>query len=338
VANDIQIKELNTPTVEKASASSVSERTGVGSNSNTFGLQTCADTRDWFPVDCWAAVFLNNVVLSAVSLFSGLAGLILDKIITFSIIEMGSNVQIGTGSDQFLGIAWTIMRDLVNIAFIFVLLYIGIMTIIKGFESGTNKMIATVIVIALVINFSLFFTKIIIDSSNIVAINFYNAMKAEITTEGNNDWQGVAGAFMAAVEIGSINKAIDTSSSQNNDDNRFIQIMKIAIGGIIILFVLGLVLFIASAMFITRYIILIILLVTSAAAIGSWILPSLKKSIYDKWWAALIGQSFFAPVFLLFLWISLMMTAGLKSSLLNGGGDISWLLFLVAEILALLLI
>lgn len=296
---------------EKAEADAAQSNVGKG-----FNVGVC-NTRvlGLFPDPaCLVAWLLNQVVLPMVSLFSGLSGLIFDKIMTFSIIEMGTNIKINEGG---LADAWKIMRDVVNIAFIFVLLYIGIMTIVKGFESGTNKMIATVIVVALVINFSLFFTKIIIDGSNIVAVNFYQSIKAQTSASKDAEWQGVAGTFFNYLKIGTINEAVD----KNIGGNQFINIIKLSLGGIVILIVLGIVLFIASAMFVSRYIILIFILVTSAAAVGSWILPSLKKSVWDKWWAALIGQAFFAPVFLLFLWLSLQMTAEIsKSQLATGGG------------------
>jgi len=273
-----------------------------------------------FNVSCWGAWISNNVILSAVGLLSGIAGYLFDKIIDFSVINMGDNVKIGNG--EYLSDAWKIMRDVVNIAFIFVLLYIGIMTIIKGFESGTSKMIATVVVIALIINFSLFFTKIIIDTSNIIAVNFYQTIQTQ-TKSSTKEWSGVAGAFLNTLQLGTINKDILVQTKEKGTD-MYLNIIKISLGGSVILIILALVLFIASLMFITRYIVLVLVLVTSAAAIGSWILPSLKKSVYDKWWSALIGQAFFAPVFLFFLFLSLRLTQGLTESLLTGKGDLSW--------------
>lgn len=273
------------------------------------------DSCGWGAFDCWIAWFLNNIVLGTAYLFAGIAGFLFDSIIKFSVVDMGKNVQIGQGT--YLADAWTIMRDVANIAFIFVLLYVGIMTIIKGFDSGTNKMIATIITIALIINFSLFFTKIIIDASNIIAINFYEAISSQASNGG--DWSGIAGVYFEKLHISSVNDAIPAASK----DNAYLNIIKISLGGTVIMVILGIVLFIACVMFAARYIVLIFVLVTSAAAIGSWILPNLKKSIYDKWWAALIGQSFFAPIFIFFIWLSLLMTDGMTKTLLKDKG-VDW--------------
>ena len=86
---------------------------------------------------------------------------------------------------SFIGDAWTIVRDLSNIFFILILLYIAIKTILGLGGSEVKKMIVQVIIMALLINFSMFFTKIIIDSSNILALVFYNKIDVKtIDKEG----------------------------------------------------------------------------------------------------------------------------------------------------------
>lgn len=91
-------------------------------------------------------------------------------------------------SSSFIPEAWVIVRDLSNIFFIFILLYIAFQTILGlgGHGGGPKKMIAQVIIMALLINFSMFFTKIIIDSSNILALVFYNRISVE-TKEGGQE-------------------------------------------------------------------------------------------------------------------------------------------------------
>ena len=81
----------------------------------------------------------------------------------------------------FVSEAWVVVRDLSNIFFIFILLYIAFQTILGlgGHGGGPKKMIAQVIIMALLINFSMFFTKVIIDSSNILALIFYNKIDIE---------------------------------------------------------------------------------------------------------------------------------------------------------------
>ena len=259
------------------------------------------------------AFILHNVLFRLAALTAGISGLLFDAIIQYTVINMGSHID--TSSSGFIGIGWKVLRDVVNIMFIFVLLYVGIMTIVKGFESGTSKMIATIITVALLINFSLFFTKIIIDSSNIVAVNFYNSME-KATKSGEKTWGGISAVFIDKSGLGTLYGTPKKEDTAQGNVNLIIR----AIGGSILLFILALVIFIASIMFIARYLILIIVLIASSAAIGSWILPSLKKSVYDKWWSALIGQSFFAPVFFLFLYLTIIFMQNTVGNTPSGDG------------------
>lgn len=79
-------------------------------------------------------------------------------------------------ADSFLSAGWGIVRDMANIIFIFVLLYIAIGTILQLHSVNTKKMLASVIIIALFINFSFFITRVVIDASNALALLFYNQM------------------------------------------------------------------------------------------------------------------------------------------------------------------
>ena len=64
------------------------------------------------------------------------------------------------------------------------MLYIAISTILNLHGFNTKSTIINVIVIGLFINFSLFATQVIIDSSNIMARVFYNSDAIKITEKG----------------------------------------------------------------------------------------------------------------------------------------------------------
>ena len=79
----------------------------------------------------------------------------------------------------FISSGWVVVRDLSNIFFILILLYIAIKVILGMGGHDVKKMIVQVIVMALLINFSMFFTKVVIDTSNILALVFYNKINVE---------------------------------------------------------------------------------------------------------------------------------------------------------------
>ncbi|MBI3305740.1 hypothetical protein HYZ82_01240 [Candidatus Nomurabacteria bacterium] len=82
----------------------------------------------------------------------------------------------------FVGNAWEVVRDLSNIFFILILLYVAVQTIL-GLGHETKKVIVQVVIMALLINFSMFFSKIIIDTSNILALVFYNKINVTIVKD-----------------------------------------------------------------------------------------------------------------------------------------------------------
>ena len=86
-------------------------------------------------------------------------------------------------SSTFIIDGWRVTRDFANIFFILILLYAAL-AMILGLELGhasPKKMVASVIMIAMIINFSMFITGVVIDTSNTLALVFYN----QITTTGS---------------------------------------------------------------------------------------------------------------------------------------------------------
>ena len=72
---------------------------------------------------------------------------------------------IGLAIDQ----GWSLVRDIMNLLFIFGLLYIGFKIILGSDDSSTRKLLVNLIMAALLVNFSLFITKFVVDTSNSLA-------------------------------------------------------------------------------------------------------------------------------------------------------------------------
>lgn len=253
-----------------------------------------------------------------------LSGRLFDFIINYTIVDLSKNLSGGT----VLETSWVIFRDIANLLFIFFLIYISIRTILKG-TGETGKSIGTVIVVAILINFSLFFTKIIIDVSNTAAISFHNSIVKQIDNKNIDksqdsvqkfllgDQKTIAEAFVSQAGVGSM---FNMPKEKLNYLNVTKQLVLISI----VFIVLAVVLFLATFLLLTRYIILIIVMLASSLAFGAYVLPKFRSMISDKWWSALIGQAFVAPVFMLFLYVSLIVlkTAPAGSLEGNGWGDL----------------
>jgi len=184
----------------------------VGFLSPIFGVKnaqavTCTDSANTIPTGCTpatppATTALQSNIPSCLSLVSGTLNGCLESIfytiyysipsfiLTLSGIFFNTLMALTINSvlftkSAFIPTAWTVVRDLSNLFFILVLLYIAI-ELILGLGHDAKKMIVRVIIIALLINFSMFFTEIIIDSSNILALIFYNKINTCTTMPGQS--------------------------------------------------------------------------------------------------------------------------------------------------------
>lgn len=135
------------------------------------------------------------------SFIFGLSGELLD----FAIDYTTDSDSYGGATGSFVNEGWKITRDLANIAFIFILLYTAIGTILNLHGVDWKKTLARVIIIALLINFSLFAAKIVIDAGNILARVFYSSMG--VTEDKNSDnLNGVFDSSEKSVSIAIVSK------------------------------------------------------------------------------------------------------------------------------------
>jgi hypothetical protein len=219
----------------------------------------------------------------------------------FAAIGLSSKLFAGS---TFIPTAWAVVRDLSNVFFILVLLYIAIRLIVGIGGHDTKKMIARVIIMALLINFSMFFTEVVIDASNILALVFYN--KVTVGTKnasgqivatpydsvtGEKDMAGgLTGAFNPANQLtpdffnsaASINNIPGTTTGDNTPGSTTVPgapslgivfgIMLLS-GGIML--VAAYAFFISGFSFLGRLIELFVLIIFSPFALMSFSIPKL---------------------------------------------------------------
>jgi hypothetical protein len=242
------------------------------------------------------------LVLKIVSLITGLSGIILNFVINHTIVQVAANY----GKLTVINTAWTTIRDIANMGFIFVLLYASIQLIL-GTGKDTRGLIVKMIIAALLINFSLFFTRVVIDASNILALTFYKAIVVQQTGTGSLDSNdilntGLSNALMEPLNLSSIWEMAGGLNPSN--------LATIGVLGSIVSLIAAFVFFAIALMFIIRYVVLIFVLILSPIAFISGIIPGIEG--YAKQWKeALFGQAFFAPVYMLLTWITISIFQGL---------------------------
>ena len=225
---------------------------------------------------------------------------------------MSENLKGLTG----INIAWKVIRDLMNIAFIFLLIYESIKLIIG--QSSTDKIkkfITGIVLASILINFSLFFTKLLIDASNIVTVGFYNSILGEEDASAN---YGLSNPMIKALGLTNIwdGNVVTTFSAGGNNDSY--KIMVLGIGGSILFLITSFCFLAISVMFVIRYVVLLVLLMLSPIAYMGMALSEMD-TYAKQWWETLKGQLLFGPMYMLMTWVILTLMSSPSFITTTGG-------------------
>ncbi len=235
------------------------------------------------------------LVLKITSWLTHFAGTTLNFVVQYTVVNMKTNLD-----ENVIFDTWSEIRNIANMGFIFILLYAAIKTII-GQGGDNKKLIVNVVVVAILINFSLFFTRVVIDASNILAITFYDAIAPGALNVGAT--QGLSNPLMASLKIQGIWQGIDTFW----DGDRLV---VIGIMGTIVTLLAAFIFFAISILFIIRFVVLIFVMILSPIAALGFVLPQ-AQGLRKDWTNALIGQAFFAPIYFMLTWVVISMSKGL---------------------------
>ncbi len=231
------------------------------------------------------------------SLILGIAGFLLNTVIDTTIIGIKSLLDGISG----INIAWSVIRDLVNISFIFILLYTAIMTIVGEGGQQIKKAITGVVLAAILINFSLFFTKVVIDTSNLVTITFHEAI---VTNCGEDATvrATLSDCIMQPLGLGTLYQPTDETLEGLNGN--ISKALTISIGGSIFILIAAFIFLAISIMLIVRFVTIIFLLIFSPIGIVGFFLPHFAGQS-KKWWSEVSDQVLFPPAFMILMWVVL---------------------------------
>lgn len=316
----------NQPTVAGAAQLGANEECSIGWNWN-FGK--CI----WNPLMKWIGasfLYLGGTILHW-------AGAIFNWLVTNVIVQFGTTIQ-ALGLIEGIHSAWSVLRDISNIVIIGMFTFIAISIIIGNHTFGEKKLVAKVLVVAVLINFSLLFAKIIIDTSNFIAYQVYKSM-----SQSGNGNANIANGFLAATGITKAfnTKAFDASlkagqeraggtagqaADQNTTDfyNASQGFFHGLVGGIMLLFAASVLLY-GSYLIVARALLLVFLMLISALAFATYLIPQFSGGEYgwSAWWKSLINASIFGPLLMLLLYVSLVVIAKMPNA--TSSSSDSWL-------------
>ena len=240
-----------------------------------------------------------------------------------------SNIEEGVNT------AWEAFRDVANIVIIGMFAFIAISLILGIKEYGERRMIARVLIIAVLINFSLLFTKMIIDASNFTAYQFYKAApitiasaSGSVSTEGDIAAPGFAGSFlkaMGATNVGDLFNALE-KQQESKKGSWYGTILFGLLTGVLFLLA-AIVMLYGAFLLLARALLFIFLMIISPVAFASWLIPKFSQQGWSMWWDTLLKNAVFAPLLMIMLWASLKIakqfqtTGGTIGSLVGNPGD-----------------
>ncbi len=237
----------------------------------------------------------------------------------------GDGILEGDGQvGDVVNVLWEVIRDLINIAIIFSLVYIGFMLIVNGDDSSTKKALGSIIMAALLVNFSLYIAKVVVDVSNLTTTAIYSAMSAagdsDFGIEGENtdgdirvsssaNGSSLASHFMTVLQI----------TSMYNVTGDIVNELSFAILAMFFLIFLGAIFAYGAIMLIARFIAIIVLLIFSPVMFLGMVLPKFQ-GISADWRKKFFGYCLYAPAFTFMIYISLYTLIQMAPETDNGNG------------------
>ncbi len=266
-----------------------------------------------FLIDFVAAFCYAILALCALVLY--LTGVFFEWVVGYTILDLGQNLG-GVMGEGFRN-AWGILRDLANMLFIFVLLYIAITTILQMGGGNTKRLLKNVVIVALLINFSMFFTHVIIDFTNAFAIAFHGAAagRVQAVSEGRAPEHSVTDTFMNNAYLpspfsgGGFGEGWGDLRETYTDN--WSSLFGITFIGSAFYLIMAFVLFAGAILLISRFVMFIILIILSPLAFISNILPN-TSGMFQRWFQSLTNNALFAPIFMALIWAALVVIPNLN--------------------------
>jgi hypothetical protein len=239
--------------------------------------------------------FLSYILMSLLVLLSGVLGTIMMWITNATL----SIPVIPNHGVDIVTVGWTFTRDLVNMFFILIAVFIGLATVLRVQSYEVKKTLPTLIIIVLLVNFSGVLVGVLVDFSNLVTNFFLTGIESN---DFNQSFQviGAKGQNLGDQLVGLVTNL--GGSPANYISALITPLMSIWVI-IIFYFVLILALLVIVLVFFMRTVYLWIIVILAPIAFASYILPA-TRSFWNSWWKNLTQWSIVGIPISFFLYLS----------------------------------
>ena len=267
-----------------------------------------------FRVDGCVAEIVHFVWLGA-ALIMKIAAYFLDFLLYFSTND-------SSYKNTFISQGWALVRDIANIFFIISLIFVALRTVLGIHAAEAKKTIGFVIIFGLLINFSLFFTEVVIDASNILAKVFYNSMTVDTKTGSSGQAVDEGGQkSISQALVSKFNPQNLMSQEVYDASEGTIKYVVITLALIAIALFTAMIFFTVGLLFLLRIVTLWIAMIFSPIAFASFATPfKIPGMGHEEWWKDLSQAAFMAPMFVFFLYIIIMFANVMQSVGKAAGG------------------
>ena len=295
---------------------------GAVAAAGLFGINMALESAGSSILEAIGAIILSGLswvmflFLKIGSYFLYVAG----SVFNYALVELVFEYARNFGNSNAVLAGWNILRDFGNIALLFGFVWIGIATILNITNYTAKKALPRLLIFAVLINFSLLVASAVIDTSNAFSYAFYNhAASTTCGSEGSANAQACATSHGLSATIigmsGVMGWGISEQAQQTSAHDVDAALQGLAATMLLLIFItiLMVVLFAAAIMLAIRAVTLTLLIITSPVGFVGMVVPFLG-GIAKDWWGRLINQSFFAPVYLLLLLITLKIMEGVVAA------------------------
>lgn len=304
------------------------------SNGGTCGITNPMVCIRDLPGMLFVAIGFVFLYLSGLILF--LTGTVFNWIVLRTVFQFGEYF----GTSEGMLVAWGVMRDIANIGLLFGFILMGVLLILNvdggghghGGGISAKRAIPRLLIFAVLLNFSLFATQFVVDVANAFGSSFSSLAgtseceDAVTSGSGNPSGEentleycatnvGISGKILQAAGISGIwsDSRGDLQVALSNLTGRPYSYAVSLIMLSIFVLVTAFVLLAGAILLVIRVVVLMFLMVTSPVGFAGMVIPGLS-GIASKWWHTLISQSFFAPIYLLLIFISIKLSETLMGS------------------------
>lgn len=262
----------------------------------------------------WMAGIASEVVSMAVKGIVFIINLIAGAIVTLEswAITVVLNISQNLVNSPAVQAGFPIMLSVANLGFVLGIIIIAVGTILRLEQYGIKQMLWKLIMMAILVNFGLVIAGGILNFADSMTMYFVNATS-------NGSFQDFSASLIAST---SNQKNFPGATDPNIIANDPLGATKLAAGitgggiekvfapivaglfALVSQFLVILTLGAFIVMLIVRYVWIGILLIMLPLAWLAYVFPGLRGH-HSKWWTNFLGQTFFAPIAIFFLWLAM---------------------------------